>query len=61
MSDIILAAMIAAFILLPASIVAYRVASAPPEEPHDSANCRHCASLFGQTAHIPAQRHGGES
>ncbi|BBA98265.1 hypothetical protein RVR_4393 [Actinacidiphila reveromycinica] len=60
MSDVILAAMIAAFVLLPASVVAHRVATAPQEEPHDPTDCRHCAALFGQSKQIPGQRHGGE-
>ena len=46
MGGIILAAMIAAFLLLPASIVAYRVATAPPEQPHDAADFHYCAPLF---------------
>lgn len=63
MSDIILVTMIAAFALLPAAVIAHRVATAPPEGPHDLAGCRHCAELFQvePPASIPGQREGGES
>ncbi|WNI31450.1 hypothetical protein [Streptomyces sp. ITFR-6] len=63
MSALILAAMIALFVLIPASIVAHRVATAPPEETHTPAGCRHCADLLqvDPPAHIPGQRTGGES
>ncbi|UQA95732.1 hypothetical protein [Streptomyces halobius] len=45
MSAVLLAAMIACFTLLPASLVAYRNATVSPEEKHDPADCRHCAAL----------------
>ncbi|MFC9604624.1 hypothetical protein ACFTTN_14335 [Streptomyces niveus] len=63
MSTLILAAMVAAFALLVAAVVAHRFASAPVEEPHDSAGCRHCASLLrvDPPAMIPGQRTGGDS
>ncbi|MFJ6014539.1 hypothetical protein [Streptomyces sp. NPDC092952] len=58
MSDLIIAAIVVCTILLPASIVTHRSATAPPEEPHDSTGCRHCARLF--SACVPVRRRGGE-
>ncbi|MEU2487130.1 hypothetical protein ABZ593_21285 [Streptomyces sp. NPDC012617] len=46
MSDLILAAMFAAAVLLPASIVAHRVATAPPEDAHAPGDCAYCAAIF---------------
>ena len=63
MGAMILAAMIAAILLLPASIVAYRVATAPPGRPHRAADCHYCAPLFqaDPPVLISRQRTGGES
>lgn len=61
MSTLIVTAMIATFILLVASVVLYRLATAPPEGPHGPDNCRHCAELFSSPASIPGRRTGGES
>ncbi|MGW3735213.1 hypothetical protein [Streptomyces sp. NPDC005148] len=57
MSDLVLAAMIAAVVLLPVSIVAHRTATAPVEEPHQADGCRQCAAL----ARLPRQRGGDQS
>ncbi|MFF0395096.1 hypothetical protein ACFYSJ_04800 [Streptomyces sp. NPDC005248] len=57
MSDLVLAAMIAAVVLLPVSIVSHRTATAPVEEPHEADGCRRCAAL----ARLPRQRGGDQS
>ncbi|MEW2068468.1 hypothetical protein [Streptomyces sp. NPDC007346] len=44
MSALILTGMAACFILLVASVVAYRTTTVPHEEDHGT-DCRHCAAL----------------
>lgn len=71
MSTLILAAMVAVVFLLPLSIVAYRTATARPEEAHEIADCRHCTAVLSHPAHqgtraalraaLPGQREGGRS
>lgn len=48
---LILAAMVAAVFLLPMAVMAHHTATAPAEEPHNAADCRHCAPL-----HHPSQK-----
>ncbi|MFF1963758.1 hypothetical protein ACFVW5_09100 [Streptomyces sp. NPDC058232] len=57
MSELVLTAVIAAVVLLPASIVAHRTATAPVEEPHQTDGCRQCAAL----ARVPRPRGGDQS
>ncbi|WP_327421888.1 hypothetical protein OG763_15230 [Streptomyces sp. NBC_01230] len=57
MSELVLTAVIAAVVLLPASIVAHRTATAPVEEPHQADGCRQCAAL----ARVPRPRGGDQS
>lgn len=57
MSDLVLAAVIAAVVLLPVSIVAHRTATAPVDEPHQADGCHQCAAL----ARLPRQRGGDQS
>ncbi|MFH8577204.1 hypothetical protein [Streptomyces zaomyceticus] len=44
MSTVLLVGMIACFVLLVASVLAYRRSAAAPETEH-GADCRHCAAL----------------
>ncbi|MGY5033251.1 hypothetical protein ACWC9U_20630 [Streptomyces sp. 900116325] len=57
MSDLVLAALIAAVVLLPVSIVAHRTATSPVEETHQADGCRQCAAL----TRLPRQRGGDRS
>lgn len=69
MGSLILAAMAACALLLPLSILTYRAATAPAEEPHSIDDCRHCDGILHHPAHkstratlaasIPAARKGG--
>ncbi|MEW2631584.1 hypothetical protein AB0903_07985 [Streptomyces sp. NPDC048389] len=45
MSTLLLAAMVACFVLLVAAVIAHRASTAAPETEHTAEDCRHCAAL----------------
>ncbi|WP_329307006.1 hypothetical protein OG322_26150 [Streptomyces sp. NBC_01260] len=70
MGSLILAAMAACAFLVPLSILSYRRATAPAEEAHRIADCRHCSDVLSHPRHtrtrlrisaaIPGPRGGGD-
>ncbi|MGC4947799.1 hypothetical protein ACLQ2N_16580 [Streptomyces sp. DT224] len=47
----ILITLISTFVLLVASVVSYRVTTAPVEEAHEIDSCAHCAAVLHHPAH----------
>ncbi|MFD8820842.1 hypothetical protein ACFV1C_00485 [Streptomyces sp. NPDC059605] len=58
MSDLILAAMIACLVLLPASIVTHRRATEPPKWDDENCSCVSCTARSAHRAPLPGQRKG---